>query len=168
MLIHKTLLSVALGVVVFVCSFSSIAADADPYLRIITLHRMVVTSRASIIERSANWQEPYKTELLNEFTEKDLTKIYLDLLKSYFNQQEAESFANFLETPVGQKLVQYAHGEYDLNQLSPSDKRKLESFGKSKVGDAYERFAREGMRVKYPEIIRDRTKILVERVKKRE
>jgi len=168
MLIHKTLLAVALGAVVFVYSVSSIAADTEPYIRIIALHRMVVTSRASIVEKSAKWQEPYRTELLNEFTEKNLTNIYLELLKSYFDQQEAELLANFLESPVGQKLVQYSHGEYDLNQLSLSEERKLASFGKSKAGMAYERFAREGMRIEYPQIIRDRAKATIERIQKLE
>jgi len=129
---------------------------------------MVETSYASVVKKSANWQEPYKTELLNQFSEQNLTNIYLELLKSYVDQEEAKSLANFLESPIGQRLVQYSYGEYDLNQLSPSEEHKLASFGKSKAGEAYQRFSQEGVKIEYPQIIRNRAKATIERIQKRE
>jgi len=165
MIIQNVLRSVALAIVVFYSSFS-IAADSDPYQRIVIAHRLVVVAHASIVNKSRNWEEPYKTELLNEFSEQHLTEIVLGTLKSYISEKEAESLATFLESPEGQKLVRYAHKEYDINQLSSSEGKKLRSFENSDAGKAYLRFSNEGMK-QFHQVIRDRTKTTIEKIQQR-
>lgn len=140
--------------------FFVFSAHADPYLRIVIAHRMVDVAHKKSLVKLENCKEPLKSELLKEFSKKNIHTMFTGVLKAYVSEKESEPLAVFLESAEGQKLVQYGYGVYDINKMTKIEKQRVGSFMKTDAGKAYSEFANEGMEV-YLRLVRVRTEAVV-------
>jgi hypothetical protein len=155
------LLIVVLSVNVISCS----KTPSDPYRRIIVAHRAAQVSYEGILKKSIKWDEPEKSALLSDFSEENLTIILIDLLKIYVTEKEAYAVAEYVESPEGQKMVAYGYGEYDLDKITETERKKIKRFGESSAGVAYKKFTDHGLE-KYHDVIRVRAKKIVDTYRK--